>query len=374
MTKSLSSLLFFLFICVAGNAQDKKFKVHTVAFYNVENLYDTVNDPKVNDEEYLPGGRQHWTGEKYKKKLANLAKVIAQLGTTDNPNSPTILGVAEIENRKVLEDLIKQPLLAGKDYGIVHFDSPDKRGVDVGFLYQKKYFKPTSYKNFPLYIYDKNALKLKKKLEEDKAAGKETSDEDEGVIINVDLEGRRYTRDQLLVTGMFDGEEMSFIVNHWPSRAGGEKVSSPFREAAAALNKKIIDSLYKVNPNAKVITMGDLNDGPYNNSIKVVLGAKALKEDVKPGGLYNPMEEMAKKGIGTLAYRDAWDLFDQMIMTEPLTKKDYTSYRFWKAGVYNKTFMTQPAGAFKGYPLRNSNGNVGYSDHFPVYVYLIKQM
>lgn len=374
MTKSLSSLLFFLFIVMAGNAQDKKFKVHTVAFYNVENLFDTLNDPKINDEEWLVSGSQRWTGVKYKKKLDNLAKVIAQLGTTDNPNAPTILGVAEIENRRVLEDLIKQPLLVDKGYGIVHFDSPDRRGIDVALLYQKKYFKPTSYKNIPLYIFDKNALKLKKELEDDKAAGKEITDEDEGVVINVDIEGRRYTRDQLLVTGMFDGEEMSFIVNHWPSRSGGEKASSPFREAAAALNKKIIDSLYKVNPNAKVITMGDLNDGPYNNSIKVVLGAKARKEDTKPGGLYNPMEEMSKKGIGTLAYRDAWDLFDQMIMTEPLIKKDYSSFRFWKAGVYNKTFMTQPSGAYKGYPLRNSNGNVGYSDHFPVYLYLIKQM
>jgi hypothetical protein len=376
MIKSLRMLLLALFFCVTGHAQDKKFKVHTIAFYNVENLYDTINDPKINDEEWLASGSQRWNGVKYKKKLANLSRVVAELGTTNNPNSPTILGVAEIENRRVLEDLIKQPLLVDKGYGIVHFDSPDRRGIDVALLYQKKSFKPTSYKAFPLVIYDAAGLKAKRKAEADKVAGKETEGdkEEEGVIINIDNSGRRYTRDQLLVTGMLDGEEVSFIVNHWPSRAGGEKVSSPFREAAAALNKKIIDSLYGVNPKAKVITMGDLNDGPYNNSIKVVLGAKALKEDVKPGGLYNPMEEMSKKGIGTLAYRDAWDLFDQMIMTQPLVEKDYTSYRFWKAGVYNKTFMTQPSGAYKGYPLRNSNGNVGFSDHFPVYVYLIKQM
>ena len=376
MTNKLFSLSFLLCLTLAVHAQDKKFKVHTIAFYNVENFYDTINDPKINDEEWLASGSQRWTGVKYKKKLANLSRVIAEIGTTNNPNSPTILGMAEVENRGVLEDLIKQPLLADRGYGIVHFDSPDRRGIDVALLYQKKSFKPTSYKAFPLIIYDQAGLKAKKKAEADKAAGKETEEDKEeaGVIINIDNSGRRYTRDQLLVTGMLDGEEVSFIVNHWPSRAGGEKVSSPFREAAAALNKKIIDSLYGVNPKAKVITMGDLNDGPYNNSIKVVLGAKALKEDVKPGGLYNPMEEMSKKGIGTLAYRDAWDLFDQMIMTEPLVEKDYTSYRFWKAGVYNKTFMTQPTGTYKGYPLRNSNGNVGFSDHFPVYVYLIKQM
>lgn len=120
--------------------------------------------------------------------------------------------------------------------------------------------------------------------------------------------------------------------------------------------------------------MGDLNDGPYNKSVKVELGAKAKKEETKERGMYNPMEEMSNKGIGTLAYRDAWDLFDQMILSEPLIRKDYSSYRFWKAGVYNKPFLTQTTGQYKGYPLRNSNGQVGFSDHFPVYLYLIKEV
>jgi hypothetical protein len=377
MMKSFYSLFIFLLIVSAGHSQDKKFKVHTVAFYNVENLFDTKNDPKINDEEWLETGAQHWTDEKYKKKLVNLARVISQLGTAENPNSPTILGVAEIENRAVLEDLIKEPLLADKGYGIVHYDSPDRRGIDVGLLYQKKYFKPTSSKNIPLIIYNKDkARTVTKETNKEKEAAAKSGDADElaGVTINVDYTGRVFTRDQLLVTGMLEGEEISFIVNHWPSRSGGEKRSSPFREAAGALNRKIIDSLYKINPNAKVITMGDLNDGPYNNSLKKSLGAKAHKEETKPGDVFNPMEEMSAKGMGTLAYRDAWDIFDQMIMTEPLIRKDYTSLRFWKAGIFNKTFVTQPTGQYKGYPLRNSNGNVGFSDHFPVYLYLIKQM
>ena len=378
MTKSFQFFIFSLFICIAGHAQDKKFKVQTIAFYNVENLFDTINGPN-NDEEWLETGAQHWTGAKYKKKLSHLAKVLSQLGTGENTNSPTIIGLAEVENRGVLEDLLKEPLLADKGYGIIHYDSPDKRGIDVALLYQKKYFKPTSSKNIPLIIFDKDKVKAgakaAAKAKPAEAEVKSTdADELAEVTINVDYTGRIYTRDQLLVTGILDGEEMSFIVNHWPSRSGGEKKSSPNREAAGALNRKIIDSLYKINPNAKIITMGDLNDGPYNNSLKKSLGAKAHKEDVKPGDVFNPMEEMAAKGIGTLAYRDAWDLFDQMILSEPLIKKDYTSYRFWKAGVYNKTFMTQPTGQYKGYPLRNSNGEVGYSDHFPVYLYLIKQM
>ncbi|WP_306349522.1 endonuclease/exonuclease/phosphatase family protein [Flavobacterium sp. '19STA2R22 D10 B1'] len=329
----------------SAKAQDKKFKLHTIAFYNVENLFDTINNPNVNDEEFTPAGDQRWTSKKYKKKINNLGRTIAEIGTGENSNSPTVIGVSEVENRGVLEDLIKDPKLIDKDYGIVHFDSPDWRGIDVALLYQKKFFKPTSYINVPL------------------------------IIQNIDGSGKRvYTRDQLLVTGLLEGEEIHFIVNHWPSRSGGEKKSSPYREAAAALNKKIIDSLQQIDPNAKVITMGDLNDGPYNNSVKKVLGAKAKKSETKEFGMYNPMEEMSNKGIGTLAYRDAWDLFDQMIMTQSLIKEDYSTWHFWKAGVFNKAFLTQTTGNFKGYPLRNANGEVGFSDHFPVYVYLIKEV
>jgi len=365
MARKVIALLCLSFVIATVSAQDKKFKVHTIAFYNVENLFDTINDPKINDEEWLPSGLQRWTLKNYKKKLGNISKVISEIGTGENPNSPTVIGLGEIENRYVLEDLIKQPALIDKDYGIIHFDSPDRRGIDVAMLYQKKNFRPTSYKNIPLIVnYDVAETAAKAETEE------KTDDK-----IQADTQSRKlYTRDQLLVTGLLDGEEVHFIVNHWPSRAGGEKRSSPYREAAAALNKKIIDSLYQINPNAKVITMGDLNDGPYNNSVKKILGAKGKKEDVKPAGMYNPMEEMSNKGIGTLAYRDAWDIFDQMIMTEPLIRKDYTSFRFWKAGVYNKSYMAQKAGQYKGYPERNWNGVAGYSDHFPVYLYLIKQM
>ncbi len=360
--KKFACLLIVFFAIIGVSAQEKKFKVHTIAFYNCENLFDTINDPTINDEEYLPSN--DWTLKKYKKKLGNLSRVLAEIGTGENANSPTIIGVSEIENRGVLEDLVKQPLLAGKDYGIVHFNSPDRRGIDVALLYQKKHFKPTSYKNVPLLVYAKQDDKPKKEETEEKTDDK----------AQVDTKTRTlYTRDQLLVTGLLDGEEIHVIVNHWPSRSGGEKRSSPYREAAAALNKKIIDSLQRINPDAKVITMGDLNDGPYNNSIKKVLGAKAKKEQVEKGGIYNPMEEMANKGIGSLAYRDAWDLFDQILMTEPLIRKDYSSFRFWKASVYNKAFLTQTTGQYKGYPLRSARGEIGFSDHFPVYIYLIKE-
>jgi hypothetical protein len=368
-TKQLVVALLMIFSVSAGFSQEKKFKIHTVAFYNLENLFDTINDPKTYDEEYTPSNG--WTSKNYNKKLDNLSRVLNEIGTGENPaNSPVVIGVCEVENRQVLEDLVKHPKLINRGYSVIHFDSPDKRGIDVGLLYQGKYFTPTSYTNVPLYIYADNSKNGKKIKDEDEVT------DDKG---SVDTKTKRiYTRDQLLVTGILDGEEISFIVNHWPSRSGGEKKSSPNREAAGRLNRTIIDSLYKINPKAKIITMGDLNDGPYNKSVKKELGAKAKKDEVKQFGIYNPMEKMSQDGIGTLAYRDSWDLFDQILLSEPLVepslRKDFSTWEFWKAGVYNKPFLINKEGPWKGYPLRNSNGVPGFSDHFPVYIYLAKEV
>lgn len=340
---------------VFAQPQQKSYRIHTVSFYNLENLFDTIRDEKIYDEEWTPKGERSWDGKKYQQKLENLSRAIAEIGTDENPNMPTILGVSEIENRSVLEDLVAMPKLQKASYGIVHYNSPDRRGIDVALLYQSKHFKPTSTKSIPLYIYDKTDAKYK-----DSNNGK----------------GKRiYTRDQLVVTGLLDGEEMHFIVNHWPSRSGGEKKSSPNREAAAALNRKIIDSLQSINPNSKVFTMGDMNDGPYNTSVKDVLGGKSKRDDVKKGGIFNPFYQLYKEGHGTLAYRDAWDIFDQIIFTEPLLSKDYSTFRYWKVGIFNKPFLIQKSGQYKGYPLRNQlSGEPGFSDHFPVYIYLIKEM
>jgi hypothetical protein len=343
-------ILFYilsLLATVTAVAQEKKARIYTVAFYNVENLFDTINEPTKNDEEFLPGGYRKWTALMYKKKLANIAKVLADVGHDGNPELPAIIGLAEVENRRVLEDLVRQPVLLQNDYGIVHFDSPDKRGIDVAFLYCKKHFKPTSYKNIPL-IYKPEAQ-----------TGKKPKD----VL---------FTRDQLLVTGLLDGEEISFIVNHWPSRSGGERKSYPYREAAAVLNRKIVDSLYALNPEAKILTMGDFNDGPYNPTITKTLGAKADKDDVEAGGLFNPMDKLSKNA-GSVAYKDSWDLFDQIILSQPLLSNEAGALHFSKAGVYSKSYMMQQSGQYRGYPQGFASGDPGYSDHFPVYVYLIKQ-
>ena len=325
---------------------EKDYKITTIAFYNVENLFDYEDDPITFDDDRTPEGRDHWTPEIYEAKLENMAKVISEIGEDVTGTSPAIIGVSEIENRRVLEDLLNQKFLIDKNYGIVHFDSPDRRGIDVGLLYQKKLFIPTNSKAYELFLYDDN-----------------------------DKTKRIYTRDQLLVSGIFDGEKIHIIVNHWPSRSGGEALSQPKRIKAAQLNKHIIDSLFSEDPYAKIITMGDLNDDPTSPSIKDVLKTKNQREEMKMKELYNPMEAMFKKGLGTLAYRDAWNLFDQIIMSTELTKKDFSSYRFYKAGIFNKSYLETPQGQYKGYPFRSfANGFTGgYSDHFPVYIYLIKE-
>ncbi|QAA82578.1 endonuclease/exonuclease/phosphatase family protein [Aequorivita sp. H23M31] len=338
-------LIFSSFSTFSQN--EKQYKIITVAFYNVENLFDYEKDPLIFDEDWTPEGKNNWTQENYEDKLSKLAKVISEIGADVTGSSPAIIGVAEVENRRVLEDLVNQNPLLIQDYGIVHIDSPDRRGIDVALLYKKKLFTPTDYKAYELVLYDSQ-----------------------------DRRKRIYTRDELLVSGMLDGEMIHIIVNHWPSRYGGEERSRPNRIKAAELNKKIMDSLFSEDPYAKIITMGDLNDDPTSPSIKEVLKTKSNRDYMKMKEFYNPMEDMHKKGMGTLAYRDAWNLFDQIIISTDLAKKDYTSYRFYKAGIFNKNYLQTPRGQYKGYPFRSyANGYTGgYSDHFPVFIYLIKEI
>ncbi len=284
--------------------------------------------------------------EVYKKKVQNMASVIAKIGAKTSKNTPAIIGLSEVENRSVIEDLANDPTLVEKDYGIIHFESPDERGIDVALMYQKALFSPINSSS--------HELKLR------------GSDGD-----------RDYTRDQLLVSGYLEGDLIHLIVNHWPSRSGGEARSRSKREAAAALNKRLIDSLQSIDPYAKIFSMGDLNDNPTNTSLKKVLRAKGDKKRVGFKDIYNPMESFFKKGLGSNAYRDAWSLFDQILITKPLLDDDYSSFRFYKAGIFNAQFLITKKGQFKGYPFRSfSWGGFtnGYSDHFPVYVHVIKEI
>ncbi len=330
-------------------AQEKRnFKIHAIAFYNVENLFDTINDINKNDEASPIMEIKFNRSEIYKKKVENMARVIADIGADLINKSPSIVGLSEVENRNVIEDLLNNEHLLNKNYDIVHYDSPDERGVDVGLIYNKNVFKVSSTKSHELIIYDNKSSK------------------------------RNYTRDQLVVSGLLDNELIHIIVNHWPSRSGGEERSRAGRMAAAELNKKIIDSLQNKYKNAKIITMGDFNDDPHDDSMKKILNAKKYIEDVKTNGIYNPMEViLSDQGIGSNAYRDVWQLFDQILVTEPFLNKKYDSYQFYKAGIFNKSYLINKAGRYKGYPFRSfSWGSFtgGYSDHLPPYIYLIKEI
>jgi len=344
-------ILAILLVTISLNilAQEKRnFKIHTIAFYNVENLFDTINDVNKNDEASPMMEMKFNRSEIYKKKVDNMASVIADIGSDLIDKSPSIVGLCEVENKNVIEDLLNNKHLLNKDYEIVHYDSPDERGIDVGLIYNKNVFKLSSTKSHELIIYDNNSSK------------------------------RNYTRDQLVVSGLLDDELIHLIVNHWPSRSGGEERSRAGRIAAAELNKKIIDSLQNKYQNAKIITMGDFNDDPHDDSMKKVLNAKKNIKDVKVNGIYNPFETILNDdGIGSNAYRDAWQLFDQILVTAPFLNKKYDSYQFYKAGVFNKSYLINKAGRYKGYPFRSfSWGSFtgGYSDHLPSYIYLIKEV
>ncbi|MDP3352573.1 MAG: endonuclease/exonuclease/phosphatase family protein [Flavobacteriaceae bacterium] len=348
MKKTIRLTAFFIFIITFsfGQSKDKNYQIRTIAFYNLENLFDTINDPLINDDEFTPNGTNRYTPEVYKDKLEKLARVLSEIGSDQSKNSPVIIGVCELENRSVLEDLVKTGKLKDKRWGIVHYDSKDSRGIDVALLYQERYFKPINHKSFELQLYD---------------------------------EGKRYyTRDQLMVSGYLDGELIHFIVNHWPSRRGGEAASRPSREKAAALNVEIINEIRRNEPNAKIISMGDLNDDPVNSSLKNILKTKSNHKKIDEGEIYNPFEEMFKNGLNTLGYRDNINLFDQIFFTSTLVSNntDFSSYRFYKAGIYNPSYVINKEGQYKGYPMRSYSFSTyagGYSDHFPVYIHLIRE-
>lgn len=332
----ISLFAFLLSGSFQAVAQKGEVKLSCIAFYNLENLFDTIDDPKTNDAEFLPSGKSNWTRERYNTKLAHMASVIAKIGSGSVAVGPSVIGLSEVENLGVLEDLIKTAPLDKMDYQIVHYDSPDERGIDVGLLYKPSVFKVINTTSNQLFI-----------------AG----------------QPEFLTRDQLVVTGELDGDQISIIVNHWPSRYSGPE----YRAAAAKLSRHLIDSLTAKDKNAKVLLMGDLNDDPADSSVVVVLGAKGRRTDIKKGELYNPMWEIHQSGKGSLTYKGKWNLFDQIIITEPLINKRGKGWKFQSAGVYNERFLLEQEGKYAGNPFRTFAGGKylnGYSDHLPTFLIL----
>jgi predicted extracellular nuclease len=340
----LSAIFALIFLTTFAFGQSsKKDKIRCISFYNLENLYDTINQPDVDDEEFTPAGKSSWDSKKYQAKLTNMSEVISKIGKDVTPEGPAVMGLCEIENLSVLKALVAQPSIKKRKYQIVHFDSPDKRGIDVALIYQAKYFKVTNSTSTRLFI--------------------------EG-------DDNFFSRDQLVVSGVFDGEPMHFIVNHWPSRSGGQEKSEAKRIAAAQLSRHLVDSLLAINPKAKIMVMGDLNDDPSDVSVSKYLNTTNDKNAITGNQLFNPMADILKSGTGTLQYRDKWNLFDQIILSPAFFSETKNSYQFKEAQVFNKSFLIQQSGDYKGYPLRTFGGKDylgGYSDHFPVMVFISRK-
>ncbi|PQV59770.1 hypothetical protein CLV53_11483 [Sediminibacterium magnilacihabitans] len=335
-------LCFCLLFCCAA-VQLNRYRVYIAGFYNLENLYDTVDNPIVNDDEFTPSGDKRYNGKIYTDKLTRLATVIREIGTDYSPDGVALLGVAEIENDTVLQDLVNHSLLKQRQYRFIHYDSRDSRGVDVALLYQPKYFKPQ-----------------------------------ESIPLQVTLPGKSkdavFTRDILYVRGLLDGETVHIYVNHWPSRRGGEARSSPAREATAATCRAHFALIRQADPAARILVMGDLNDNPDNKSVVDVLKARGDPRKLAPDELYNPWLALYRKGIGTLAHRDSWGLFDQILLTPSWLRRKEGLF-FYRQHIHIKPYMMQKSGRYKGYPLRTWEGNsyqAGYSDHFPVFIVLLK--
>lgn len=344
----LSLITLFAFGGILSSAQNKKFSVYAVGFYNLENLFDTCHDEGKNDYEFLADGTYKWNKIKYTHKLRNMARVLSEMGTDVLPMSVgcAVIGVSEVENAKVLDDLVAQEPLAKRGYKYCHVEGPDRRGVDCALLYNPKLFKVRDVKLVPF-------------------------------VQELEKDSNYYTRGFLTVSGTMAGEHVTVVVAHLPSRFNG----SYYREIGGKQMRALKDSLIKDDPKVKVLVMGDMNDDPMDPSMAEKLGAKREIKDVGDGDMYNPWwNVLAKEGRGTLMYNGAWNLFDQIILSPSLLcrdkKKDYETLKYFRHQVFTRDYLFQQEGKYKGNPKRTHAGGSwldGYSDHLPAIVYLIKE-
>ncbi len=306
-------------------------ETYTIAFYNIENLFDIENDPHTDDDDFLPTSAKRWTSKRYQNKLRKLGAVISKIGEENAELAPIIIGLAEVENKQVLSDLVRSKNLIEEKYSYIHYDSLDERGIDVALLYKSDVFEITNSETFSVYLQN-------------------------------ELGERDYTRDILLVQGILNDEKINIIVNHWSSRREGEKETEFKRIAAAKKVNDIITKIEKEHMNSKTIVMGDFNDNPNNDSLLLI---------EKESALYNPFKTVWSHDNGSLNYDFRWNLFDQILFSNSFFDTTNSNLIFDKAEVFNSKFLTQYHGKYKGQPFRTYVGKKyigGYSDHFPVYV------
>lgn len=308
---------------------------HTIAFYNTENLFDFHNDELRNDDDFLEKSAKRWNKERFERKVYKTGLAISRIGFEETQKPPTIVGLAEVENNNVLAELIQSKELNAHNYGFIHYDSADERGIDVALLYNKDYFTVTHSETFSVYI-----------------------ENDFGVI--------DHTRDILLVSGLLDGEKMHFIVNHWQSRHEGSDLTEIKRILAAEKVVDIINQIKETDIDAKIVVMGDFNDNPNSKSVLY------LKETAS---LFNPMETVWSYSRGSVNHNFGWIMFDQILVTTNFFEHNEEEFSFDKADIFDEDFLTQYSGKFRGQPYRTYVGKKykgGFSDHFPVYI-LIKK-
>ncbi|MBQ6198732.1 MAG: endonuclease/exonuclease/phosphatase family protein [Bacteroidales bacterium] len=358
MKKYLITLLAILLLLPLNLDAQKKNRSHVIGFYNLENLFDTFHDDGKNDYEYLPDGANQWTPEKYAKKLRNMARVIQSM-KKDNGVWHTVLGVSEIENRHVLEDLVMEPAIAEANYQIVHYDGPDRRGVDCALLYDPTKMTLVESESIP-FTFAPSAIKFDMTKEE---------------------QDNFRTRDILMVHGIIDGEHFAFYVCHLPSRLGGKGADNRARggEIAYEHSRKMMQKY----PGIKCVIMGDMNDNPYDPSMaKYMHGQKDINK-VTDQDYFAPFWSMLDAGYSSLYYRGEGNIYDCILVNNALAHAPKGTFQIQKitkkkfyGRVFNKPFMTNQTGQYKGTPFRTfSNGAFvgGYSDHYPTYIIIKKK-
>lgn len=328
--------VFFFLLASCSNGKYKKRRNLTVAFYNVENLFDTVDNPHKNDNEFLPQSKKKWNHKRYSKKIEDLAKV---LSTINKNELPEIVGLCEVENRAVIADLINNKHLKNGNYKIVHYESPDFRGIDCALIYRPDEFKVLT--SFPVKVKFKNKPNYT-------------------------------TRDILYVKGKTKNREILHIfVNHWPSRIGGLAKSEPRRIEVATILRSKIDSILTQSPGANIIVMGDMNDEPSNKSLAQVLGAG--KPATEQAGLVNLMYPVHEQKRGSYLYRGNWNMLDNLVVSLGLLDEKGFRCSPEKGFVFHKKWMEYKNKKGEISPNRTYGGPNyygGISDHFPVYFHL----
>lgn len=309
-----------------------------VMFYNTENLFDTEDDPDTNDEEFLPEGERHWTNKRLNEKLVKVAKVIIAVGGWE---APEVVGLCEIENLKVLEQLISHTQLKKLGYKIIHKESPDRRGIDVGLLYRENKITPLKYEYLKVIDPENHAFKTREIL--------------------------------YFMAEVQYADTLHIFMNHWPSRYGGVLETVDKRALAARVLKEHIEQLKKEYPSPQIVVMGDFNDQPNDNNLVNVLDAKTEIKDIDVGGLYNLSPLWEGNSKGTHKYQSQWSIFDQVMVSGNLLLKDGKIYvNQDDANIFIKPFLLEQDNRYGGVkPNRTFTGfkyNGGFSDHFPVYL------